>query len=259
MKTSAESTENLIELKNVNFSYGLNPVLEDVCFAVKAGDYIGVIGPNGGGKTTLLNIILGLIKPDSGEVLVFGRRIDQIKRERAHVGYVPQRLSQLDANFPGTVYEIVCSGRTALNGLFHAFSSADRQAVEEAMAVAEVGQFQNKLINSLSGGERQRVMIARALSGDPKILILDEPTTGVDLAAQEQFYAFLAKLNRERGLTIMLVSHDIDAVANEVHKLLLLNRKVIGFKAAKDATNKDYMERLYGGKVDFVFHHHHHR
>jgi len=250
--------EKLIELKNVHFNYGENAVLEDVSFSVTAGDYVGVIGPNGGGKTTLLSIMLGLLKPSSGQVLVFGKKISELKGERSHIGYVPQRLSQLDANFPATVYEIVASGRTAGNGPFHFFSQDDKAAVERALAISKVGELRHKLIGELSGGERQRVMIARSLAGEPKVLILDEPTTGVDIASQEQFYHFLAELNHEHGLTIVFVSHDIDIVANEVHSLLLLNRKVVSYGPAKDMINKHYLDDLYGGKIDFTFHPHHH-
>jgi zinc transport system ATP-binding protein len=252
------ANKKLIELKNVHFNYGENAVLEDVSFSVTAGDYVGVIGPNGGGKTTLLSIMLGLLKPSSGQVLVFGKKISELKGERSHIGYVPQRLSQLDANFPATVYEIVASGRTAGNGPFHFFSQDDKAAVERALAISKVGELRRKLIGELSGGERQRVMIARSLAGEPKVLILDEPTTGVDIASQEQFYHFLAELNHEHGLTIVFVSHDIDIVANEVHSLLLLNRKVVSYGPAKDMINKHYLDDLYGGKIDFTFHPHHH-
>jgi len=252
------ANKKLIELKNVHFNYGTNTVLEDVSFSVNAGDYIGVIGPNGGGKTTLLLIMLGLLKPSSGHVLVFGKKIGELKRERSRIGYVPQRLSQLDANFPATVYEIIASGRTAGNGLFRLFSKSDKDAIERAMTIAKVGELRNKLIGDLSGGERQRVMIARSLAGDPKVLILDEPTTGVDIASQEQFYHFLGELNHKHGLTIVFVSHDIDIVANEVHSLLLLNRKIVSYGPAKDLINKHYLDDLYGGKIDFTFHPHHH-
>jgi zinc transport system ATP-binding protein len=126
------------------------------------------------------------------------------------------------------------------------------------MTIAKVGELRNKLIGDLSGGERQRVMIARSLAGEPKVLILDEPTTGVDIASQEQFYHFLGELNHKHGLTIIFVSHDIDIVANEVHSLLLLNRKIVSYGPAKDLINKHYLDDLYGGKIDFTFHPHHH-
>lgn len=251
-----ENPKNLIELQNVSFGYNQNPVLEDVSFTVKQGDYIGIIGPNGGGKTTLLSIILGLLKPTLGKVLMFDKEASELHRERAQIGYVPQRLSQLDVNFPATVYEVVRSGRTAIKGMFKSFNKDDELEIEKAMTVADVAKFKNKLINNLSGGERQRVMIARALAGNPKVLILDEPTTGVDITAQEQFYHFLAELNHKYGLTILFVSHDIDIVANEVHSLLLLNRKVIAFGPAKDLINENYLKELYGGNTKFTFHKH---
>ena len=253
---ASTAPEKFIELRNECLSYDGHPVLEDVSFTVHVGDYLGIIGPNGGGKTTLLEIMLGLIKPASGEVFVFGKKIEALKRERPRVGYVPQRLSQMDMNFPATVEEIVHSGRTALNGLFHPFARKDKEASLRAMEITKVSSLKNKRIGDLSGGERQRVMIARALAGDPQILLLDEPTTGVDITSQESFYQLLAELNHQYGLTILFVSHDIDIIANEVHTLLLLNKKVIRFGAAKDLINKDYLEQLYGDKIHFLFHEH---
>jgi len=248
--------EHCVKVSNVSFAYGNEPVLEDISFEVKRGDYLGIIGPNGGGKTTLLKIILGLLKPQSGRVSVFGQDVYQLKGERAHIGYVPQRASQVDANFPATVREVVASGRTARVGLFRRFSREDNQAIDRALELAGMAKYRDTLINALSGGERQRAFIARALAGESQIIILDEPTVGVDVTAQEQFYAFLADLNHKYGLTVILVSHDIDVVNNEVHTLLCVNRKMICYGPAKDLLNQNYFEQLYGKKINFTFHGH---
>lgn len=255
-KHDPKDQDNCIEISNVNFNYGKEPILEDVSFCIARGDYLGIIGPNGGGKTTLLKIILGLIKPDSGTVKVFGQDIYKLKKERAHIGYVPQRSSQIDTNFPATVYEIVESGRTALNGILGSLKQADKDAIENALKITEMGQYRNALINSLSGGQRQRVFIARALAGEPQILILDEPTVGVDIPSQEQFFKFLADLNHKYGLTIILVSHDIDVITKEVHSLLALNKKVIIQGKAKDLLTEDHLTKLYGTGINFTHHGH---
>ncbi len=181
----------VISVKNVSFTYNGNPILERISFEVQSGDYVGIVGPNGGGKTTLLKLMLGLLKPDNGEVLLLG---DPIKHSenRARIGYVPQRSLADEHLFPATVEEIVMSGRTAGRGLFSMRSKADQAAIKRALKAADVAHLAHRRIGTLSGGERQRVMIARALAGDPAILMLDEPTAAVDAPSQEAFYAFCA-------------------------------------------------------------------
>jgi len=244
-----------IEVQNLNFSYNGNSVLENVSFSVKDGEYLGIIGPNGGGKTTLIKIILGLLKPDTGSVKIFGKDIKTFK-ERALIGYVPQRISQSIPQFPATVEEIVRSGRTARVGLFKRFSEQDKIAIEKAMETADVVKHRARLINELSGGERQRVFIARSLAGEPKMLILDEPSVGVDIAAQEKFYTFIEDLNQNHGLAIIFVSHDIDVVAHEVKCLLCLNKSLVCHGLPREFMKEEYLEKLYGKKVKFILHRH---
>lgn len=244
-----------IDVQNLNFSYNGNPVLENVSFSVKDGEYLGIIGPNGGGKTTLIKIILGLLKPDTGSVKIFGEDIKTFK-ERALIGYVPQRISQSIPQFPATVEEIVRSGRTARVGLFKRFSEQDKIAIEKAMETADVVKHRARLINELSGGERQRVFIARSLAGEPKMLILDEPSVGVDIAAQEKFYTFIEDLNQNHGLAIIFVSHDIDVVAHEVKCLLCLNKSLVCHGLPREFMKEEYLEKLYGKKVKFILHRH---
>lgn len=246
--------ENCIEVNNVSFSYNDHLILEDVSFKVKVGEYLGVIGPNGGGKTTLIKIILGILKPGKGEVKIFGTEISHYK-ERGLIGYVPQRISQDAAQFPATAEEIVRSGRTARIGIFRKFTKEDGKAIEEAMEAADISAYKKKLLGELSGGERQRVFIARALAAEPKILILDEPGVGVDMPAQERFYDFIEKLNKS-GLTVIFISHDIDAVAQEVKNLLCVNKKLVCHGAVGKFLKDEHMEKLYGKKVKIVSHGH---
>lgn len=200
----------LIELKHVSFSYNGKPVLEDVSVQIGKGEYIGVIGPNGGGKTTMLRLMLGLLKPTGGQVVV--------RTPREKIGYVPQRSAAVDYAFPATVREIVESGQVA---------HRNAKAIERAMKTTGITKFADRRIGALSGGERQRVMIARALAAEPSVLMLDEPTTAVDIENQEEFYKFLRQLHTELGITIVIVSHDVDVIAHEVERTLCLNRHII--------------------------------
>lgn len=229
-----------IELKNVTFRYGDHVVLENVSFAVYSGEYIGIIGPNGGGKTTLLKVILSLLKPTSGSVFL---------QSDEKIGYVSQRLTQSALTFPATVQEVVESGK---------LSEENPEVLERAFEVSDVAQYKDRLISDLSGGERQRVFIARALANNPTILILDEPVAGVDIAAQEKFYHFLARLNRDFGLTILFVSHDVDVVAREATRVLCLNRTVQCYDSPPDILKAENFEKLYGGKMNVLHHHHKH-
>lgn len=245
----------VIQLDHVSFRYGSQRVLDDVSTTVGAGEYLGIIGPNGGGKSTLIKIILGLLKVDSGTVKLFGvpqREFNQ----RYRIGYVPQLASQTGLEFPATVGEVVASGRTARLGLFRMLGRADRAAIARAMSVTGVTRLAGKPLAALSGGERQRVYIARALASEPDVLILDEPSVGVDIAAQEKFYTFIAELNRKHGITILFVSHDIDVVAHEAARLLCLNKHVVYQGAPRPFLAGDYLAKLYGKKVKFILHGH---
>jgi zinc transport system ATP-binding protein len=255
-----------IEIEGVSFSYHGEKVLEDVGFSVARGDYLGIIGPNGGGKTTLIRIILGLLKPDTGSVRIFGGgaphgvNVGATHRvnggARASIGYVAQHAVQGETYFPASVEEVVKSGRFARMGFLKRFSDADRAAVEKAMETADVGRLGRRLIGSLSVGQLQRVLIARALASEPEILILDEPVTGVDIASQTRFYAFLELLNKELGITILFVTHDVGVIAREATSVMCLNRKLFCHGSPEDFISGEFLETLYGHKVNPFLHRH---
>jgi zinc transport system ATP-binding protein len=243
----------IIDAQEVGLTFGDQVILENITFTVQEGEYLGVIGPNGGGKTMLLSILLGLIKPTSGSVKIFGH--DAATFEDRHViGYVPQRIAHGDIDFPATVREIVASGRTPRVGLLKVFRQHDYEAVTRAMDIAGIGKNADRRIGELSGGERQRVFIARALAAEPKLLILDEPTVGVDVASQERFYDFLEELNKKRGITILFVTHDMDVVASEATTVLCLNHGLICHGTPKEFMKPEILERLYGKKRHMVMH-----
>lgn len=244
----------IIELEDINFKYGEEFVLQDISLSVYKGNYDGIIGPNGGGKTTLLKVILGLLKPTSGKVKLFGQDISVFK-DWSKLGYLPQKMTQADVRFPITVQEVVSQGRIARAGLLKKLSEADLKAVDNALRMSEVEHLKNRPISDLSGGERQRVFIARALASEPEILILDEPATGIDVASQSRFYRFLKELNADHGITILFVSHDIDILSHEASRLICINRRLVCDGAASliFRENRNLLENLYGEHVKYMF------
>lgn len=254
-KSNHNPSGRSIEVLDLVFSYNGQVVLEDLSFVIQSGDYVGIIGPNGGGKTTLLKLLLGLLIPNSGVISIFGHGV---KEAKAHfeIGYVPQNISQSDMNFPATVEEIVRSGRVVRRGVLGALTIGDKQAIEEIMEMTNISSFRHELIGNLSGGQRQRVFMARALAVQPKILILDEPTVGVDAAAREHFEKFLAKLHKEHGLTILLVSHDVDVVAKQVEHIICLNKRLVCHLPSSKFDKRMYLKDVYGGEGKTVDHKH---
>ena len=243
-----------VEIEDVGFAYGEVSVLEGINLTVEPGDFLGIIGPNGSGKTTLLRIMLGLVPPSAGRVRLFGKDPSGF-REWGRLGYVPQRAT-LDPALPATVQEVVASGLVATLGLFRRVGAAERQRIGDVLAHVGMEAHPAARIGALSPGQQQRVLIARALVSDPELLILDEPTGGVDPEAQTSFYALLHHLNREREVTLILVSHDIGVVAKEVTKLACLNRRLVFHGRPGDFLSDAALTALYGPSVRVVSHDH---
>jgi zinc transport system ATP-binding protein len=237
-----------IELSHIHFVQGGQEVLCDITTSIPKGSYVGIVGPNGGGKTSLLKLILGIYTPNVGTVRVLGQ--DPIAARRTgRIGYVPQRVVQADFSFPATVEEVVRDGTTASRGLF---ARSDASLVTRVLETAGIAHLRSRLINDLSGGERQKAFIARALAAKPDILILDEPTTGVDSASQEEFYALLRHLHKA-GMTILFVSHDVEVMAAEASTILCLNKTL-----AADCAACDFQHTAAGkGPLRHIHHHHH--
>ncbi len=245
----------VIEVSGLSYAISDNRVLEDLSFVINEGDYVGLLGPNGSGKTTLLKLLLGLLAPDSGKISICGAAPEDLNH-RVQIGYVPQRASRTDWEFPATVREVVLSGRTPLLKTFQGFSAQDRIFAQQAMEIVDVSALADRTIGELSGGQRQRVFIARALSAQPKLLILDEPTTGVDVTVQHAFYAFLKKLNTEYGITIVLVSHDIDAITHESSSVLCINKTLVCHMPTQEFLDSTHLSELFGHHATHVYHDH---
>lgn len=214
-----------IELDGVDFAYGhANRVLSRVDLRIDEGEFVAIAGPNGGGKTTLLRLALGLERPARGRVLLYGEP-PAAYRDRSRIGYLAQR-SRVGVHAPATVREVVEAGRVPLRPLGR-LRPADREAVDEALERVGMSALARRPLTQLSGGQQQRAFIAKALATHPTLLVLDEPTTGVDVEAQEALAALLARLHRELGVTILYVSHEFGAVEPFVQRLVLVRERIV--------------------------------
>jgi len=246
----------IFDVKNLNFTLRGLSILSSISLEIFNGEYVAIIGPNGGGKTTLIRLLLGLETPTEGSVKLYGKKIQNFK-EWHKIGYVPQRASLVDENFPATVEDIVKMGRISKRTFFRGMNKEDKGAVQDAMLKMDVLNLKNKMVGSLSGGQRQRVMIARALASNPEILILDEPNTGVDMVSQKNFYALLAKLNREDKITIVFITHDIGVIADDIGRLFTINQKATICNNPKEALSCEDMSELYGIEAHLIHNHKH--
>jgi len=240
------SSNEIIRIENLWVQYDGTTVLEDINLIVLEHDFLGVIGPNGGGKSTLLKVILGLVKPTRGSVLVLGKPPEQ---SRHLIGYVPQHYL-FDRNFPASVLDVVLMGRYGKTGLFRGYHREDRIAAENALKRVGMLDYREHQIGKLSGGQQQRVFIARALVAEPKLLLLDEPTTSVDPDTQTEFYELLENLRQV--MTILMVSHDTNAVSVYVDKIACLNRQLC-YHGSKEIT-PEVLRTTYKCPVQIIAH-----
>lgn len=230
-----------IEITNLSFSYDALNVLDDVNLVVEENDFLGIIGPNGGGKSTLIKLITGLLKPEKGTIRLYG---EPPSAARNVIGYVPQHFN-FEANYPISVFDVVKMGRIGKDK-----NGAKKEIVEESLKKVYMLDYKDRLIGELSGGQKQRVLIARALAVKPKILLLDEPTASIDSQFGKSFYELLTELNK--SLTIILVSHDIGVVSRYVKKIGCLNKQLV-FHDSKEIT-PDMLEKAYQCPVDLIAH-----
>lgn len=247
----------IIEVKDLNYSIDGLTILKNISFQIKHGDYVAVVGPNGGGKSTLVNTILGLKRDFSGKISLFGERLEKFKKWNK-IGFVPQRVIEVDPKFPITVYETIKLGRMAKFKLFWKDHSEDIKIVDEVMEKLKISNLKNRLIGELSGGQKQRVMIARALVSEPELLFLDEPNSGVDSETQREFYSILQHLNRDKGITIIFVTHDIGVIEDSINSIISINREIIKSDTPRTIFNCQVMREVYGINSHLRNHHHQH-
>jgi zinc transport system ATP-binding protein len=239
-------TAPVIVLENVSFAYDGVPALEDVSLEIEDGEFLGLVGPNGGGKSTLLRIVLGLLAADSGRVSVLGVPPAQARGE---IGYVPQ-FATFRRDFPVTVEDTVLLGRLGKTRALFGYRAHDRALARRAMDETGVAELRTRPIETLSGGQLQRVLIARALAGEPRILLLDEPTSNIDLRAEVDIFDLLKTLNAR--MTIVVVSHDIGFISQYVTLVACLNRTLLCHTASP--ISGELIEQLYGTPVRMIRH-----
>ena len=245
-KEAAQTPPEVISIQHLWAGYDGEPVLEDIDLSVKELDFIGLIGPNGGGKTTLLRVLLGLLPPMRGEVRLLGK---SVKEGRRYVGYVPQSI-ELDRDFPVSVWDVTRMGRLGRRGVLERFTTEDDDVVAVALRQVDMLHLRDHPIGELSGGQRQRAYIARALATEPRILLLDEPMASVDPQARTSIYELLKHLNEH--ITILMVSHDMSAISAYVKTVGCLNRWL--FYHGEKQITPEMLEAAYQCPIDLIAH-----
>jgi len=240
------ATKELVRLEDVWVHRDGTPVLEAINLSITANDFLGIIGPNGGGKTTLLKVILGLIKPSRGRVSVMGQAPE---KGRKFIGYISQ-FNLFDRDFPASVFDVVLMGRYSNTGLFRQYSEEDKSIVTDVLKTVEMLDYKDRQVGKLSGGEQQRVFIARALATKPKLLLLDEPTASIDPNMQAEFYELLDRL-KER-MAIVLVSHDVGAISIYVDEIACLNHRLF-YHGSKEVSAEE-LEKTYQCPIQLLAH-----
>ncbi|SFM39144.1 zinc transport system ATP-binding protein [Gracilibacillus orientalis] len=246
----------IVEMKNVSFHYGDRQALSDVNFIINEGDFIGLVGPNGGGKTTLIKLLLGMEKQTNGTIQLFGQPIHKFK-EKNKLSYVSQKANTFNRGFPATVEEVVTMGLTAKLGYFRRLSRQHKKRIYEAVEKVGMTGYLSENIGELSGGQQQRIFIARALVSNPQLIILDEPTVGVDAENVEKFFELLHELNKQ-NITLLLITHDIGTMTHHASRVACLN-KTLHFHGNPNefqTLSKDQLSDFYGHPLNLVTHEH---
>ncbi len=250
--TGESQSPAVIEWEHVSFSYGSVVAVEDVSLCIHHGELAAILGPNGGGKSTLIKLALGLLQPDSGTVRLFDRDLKDFD-DWGRVGYVPQVVAGVWRDFPATVSEVVAHSASRGLSPFGLFRRSESDDVMEALEVAGMTALRSRRLSELSVGQQQRVLLARALVRQPDLLVLDEPAAGVDVSGEEQLYAVLRDINRDRSIAVIIVSHDIGAMLREASTLACMDRRLVLHGHPHDLT-LDELSTLYGVPVDVLVH-----
>ncbi len=245
----------VITLHNVTFGYDEITLLRDVNFQVQHGEFWGIVGPNGSAKSTLLKLMLGLLKPQSGTCSLFGTPVGEF-RKWDQIGYIPQNVREFNMGFPATVKEMVSANLISQMGAFKWMNAHHRKKVEEALHIVGMEAYAARRIGQLSGGQQQRVFIARTLVNSPKVIFMDEPLVGVDVESQEKFYELMEKLNRQMGITLIMVSHDIGVVSERTSHIACVGKEKLFVHDANTFNPEEYLESIYGEKTRLVHHAH---
>lgn len=245
----------ILEIEDLTIKRNGEVVIENANFSINKGDYVGIVGPNGGGKTTLLNAILNFLPMTKGQIRLFGVDIAKFTSWEK-IAYISQSATSFESQFPLTVRELVSIGCIKKGNIGRMFKHEDWVAVDESIKFMGLNDVADRRIGQLSGGQKQRVFVAKALARKPELIFLDEPIVGVDSEAQERFYKKLSDLNSERQTTILIVTHDLASVFCRMSKVLCINKKVEVAQINEDLDANRLLKRAYGEHFHFVFHKH---
>lgn len=245
----------IVTMKNVSFSYGNKRILENIHFEIPRGKFMGLVGPNGGGKTTMIKLTLGLLEPDEGQIKLFDTPIGKFQK-REKIGFVSQKANSFNRDFPATVFEVVSTGLTAKLGYLRFLRKKHKSKIVKALEMVDMVHYLDENIGNLSGGQQQRIFIARALVNEPELLILDEPTVGIDEANVKRFYELLHQLNTERNITLLLVTHDTSIMTEYATDIVCLNKTLHfhGNPEEYSSLSDEELSKFYGHRVMAITH-----
>lgn len=248
--------QELICVNHLTCRHGAVEALSDISFHVASGDYLGIVGPNGSGKSTLVRALLGLMPAYQGKISLFGQLRDSFSAwER--LGYLPQNMGPLNPAFPATVFEVVQLGLLAGKALPRRLCRHDRKQVQDMLELLGIDHLQRRMIGELSGGQQQRAMLARALVNNPELLIMDEPTAALDPDIRDRFYELVARMNKDKGTTVLLVTHDTGTIGQYASRMLYLDKKVLFFGSFDEFCHSSEMSAFFGEHSQHLICHRH--
>lgn len=247
--------EKVLEAKNIYFGYDEKYILENVNLDIYKGDFLGIVGPNGSAKSTLLKLMLGILKPQKGNVSLLDSPIESFNKW-GKIGYISQKVRDFNSAFPATVEEVVGANLYSQMGFLKFFNVNHKEKIKKALEVVNMADYQNHLIGNLSGGQQQRIFIARTLISNPEVIFMDEPLVGVDVQSQEQFYGLMEKLNKELGITLVMVSHDIGVITNRANRVACVGNKQVFIHSTQDFNEQEYIKEVYGENSSLLDHRH---
>jgi zinc transport system ATP-binding protein len=248
--------KNILSVKNLSFSYDFAEVLSGISFDIKKGDYVALVGPNGSGKTTLVKLALGLERLAEGTINLFGTRLEKF-RDWKKIGYLPQRVAA-NPLFPATVKEVIGMGLFSTKKFSKRFRRIDEQKINQVLNQMSIADLKNNIVGNLSGGQQQRVFLARALVSEPEFLVMDEPSSALDPQTREKFFSLMKKLNKEKGVTILIVTHDVSQIGQYADKLLYLDKRIVFYGPFSDFCRSEEMEKYFGHFTQHLICHQHH-
>lgn len=245
----------IVEAKNLSFQYDKVPILSDINITIHEGDFMGIVGPNGSAKSTLLKLLLGILKPQQGLVSLMGESIEKF-RDWGDIGYISQSVRSFNTSFPATVNEIIAANLYHEMGFLKFLRKKHHQEIQKVLEIVDMGDYKNRLIGTLSGGQQQRIFIARTLISNPKIIFMDEPLVGVDVASQEKFYTLMEKLNKQLGITLVMVSHDLGVITEYTNRVACVGNQKVFVHDSKSFNEEQYVKDVYGEKARLLHHRH---